>query len=71
MARMRRDEIEHLVRQALEGAGTMPSAAASHARAVVRVLLDGLKAVFNTAGPVLIYPSSGTGAWEAALSNTL
>ncbi len=34
-------------------------------------LLDGLKAVFKTAGPVLIYPSSGTGAWEAALCNTL
>ncbi|MCH9018741.1 MAG: aminotransferase class V-fold PLP-dependent enzyme [Proteobacteria bacterium] len=38
---------------------------------LVRALLDGLKAVFKTAGPVLIYPSSGTGAWEAALSNTL
>jgi len=27
--------------------------------------------VFNTAGPVAIYPSSGTGAWEASLVNTL
>ena len=34
-------------------------------------VLDGLKAVFKTAGPVVIYPSSGTGAWEAALVNTL
>ncbi len=72
MARMRRDEIEDLTRRALEGAGTVPRAAASLARArLVRALLDGLKAVFNTAGPVLIYPSSGTGAWEVALRNTL
>jgi alanine-glyoxylate transaminase/serine-glyoxylate transaminase/serine-pyruvate transaminase len=36
-----------------------------------RQVLDGLRAVFKTAGPVIIYPSSGTGAWEAALVNTL
>jgi alanine-glyoxylate transaminase/serine-glyoxylate transaminase/serine-pyruvate transaminase len=34
-------------------------------------LLDAIKPVFGTAGPVVIYPSSGTGAWEAALVNTL
>src|ERR1700730_15210232 len=34
-------------------------------------LLDALKPVFATTGPVVIYPSSGTGAWEAALVNTL
>lgn len=34
-------------------------------------VLEGLKDVFRTAGPVVIYPSSGTGAWEAALVNTL
>ena len=34
-------------------------------------LLDGLKSVFATEGPVVVYPSSGTGAWEAALVNTL
>jgi alanine-glyoxylate transaminase/serine-glyoxylate transaminase/serine-pyruvate transaminase len=34
-------------------------------------VLGRLKLVFQTAGPVLIYPSSGTGAWEAALVNTL
>ena len=27
--------------------------------------------MFQTSGPVIIYPSSGTGAWEAALVNTL
>jgi hypothetical protein len=27
--------------------------------------------IFQTAGPVVIYPASGTGAWEAALTNTL
>jgi alanine-glyoxylate transaminase/serine-glyoxylate transaminase/serine-pyruvate transaminase len=34
-------------------------------------LLERLKTVFRTAGPVVVYPSSGTGAWEAALVNTL
>ncbi|MFF3490231.1 pyridoxal-phosphate-dependent aminotransferase family protein [Streptomyces sp. NPDC002795] len=34
-------------------------------------LLDALKPVFGTAGPVVVYPASGTGAWEAALVNTL
>ena len=34
-------------------------------------ILDGLKEVFRTDGPVIIYPASGTGAWEAALVNTL
>ena len=28
-------------------------------------------AIFQTSGPVVIYPASGTGAWEAALANTL
>ncbi len=34
-------------------------------------VLEGLKSVFQTSGPVIIYPASGTGAWEAALVNTL
>ncbi len=34
-------------------------------------VLGGLKEVFKTAQPVVIYPASGTGAWEAALVNTL
>jgi len=34
-------------------------------------LLDKVRVVFKTAGPVVIYPASGTGAWEAALTNTL
>ncbi len=34
-------------------------------------ILDGLKDIFQTASPVIIYPASGTGAWEAALVNTL
>jgi alanine-glyoxylate transaminase/serine-glyoxylate transaminase/serine-pyruvate transaminase len=33
--------------------------------------LQGLKTVFKTTSEVLIYPASGTGAWEAALVNTL
>ncbi len=36
-----------------------------------RRVLDGIKTVFKTASPVVIYPSSGTGAWEAALTNVL
>jgi alanine-glyoxylate transaminase/serine-glyoxylate transaminase/serine-pyruvate transaminase len=34
-------------------------------------VLEGCKTVFKTSGPVIIYPSSGTGAWEAAIVNTL
>jgi alanine-glyoxylate transaminase/serine-glyoxylate transaminase/serine-pyruvate transaminase len=34
-------------------------------------VLEGLRHVFRTDGPVVVYPSSGTGAWEAALVNTL
>jgi alanine-glyoxylate transaminase/serine-glyoxylate transaminase/serine-pyruvate transaminase len=33
--------------------------------------LNGLKTIFKTDQNVIIYPSSGTGAWEAALVNTL
>ena len=34
-------------------------------------VLAGLQRIFQTSGPVIVYPSSGTGAWEAALVNTL
>ncbi len=34
-------------------------------------MLEKLRAVFQTARPVIVYPASGTGAWEAALVNTL
>jgi alanine-glyoxylate transaminase/serine-glyoxylate transaminase/serine-pyruvate transaminase len=34
-------------------------------------VLEGLKQIFKTSSTVVIYPSSGTGAWEAALVNTL
>lgn len=36
-----------------------------------REVLSGLKPIFKTRGTVVIYPASGTGAWEAALVNTL
>jgi alanine-glyoxylate transaminase/serine-glyoxylate transaminase/serine-pyruvate transaminase len=36
-----------------------------------KTVLAGMKTVFHTAGSVVIYPASGTGAWEAALVNTL
>jgi len=38
---------------------------------LAREIFEGLRQVFQTSGPVVIYPSSGTGAWEAALVNTL
>jgi len=38
---------------------------------LAREVIEGLRQVCKTAGPVVIYPSSGTGAWEAALVNTL
>jgi alanine-glyoxylate transaminase/serine-glyoxylate transaminase/serine-pyruvate transaminase len=34
-------------------------------------VLAGIKRIFRTSHPVVIFPSSGTGAWEAALVNTL
>jgi alanine-glyoxylate transaminase/serine-glyoxylate transaminase/serine-pyruvate transaminase len=34
-------------------------------------ILGNLQRIFKTSGPVVIYPASGTGAWEAALVNTL
>jgi alanine-glyoxylate transaminase/serine-glyoxylate transaminase/serine-pyruvate transaminase len=36
-----------------------------------KAVLDGMKKVFKTSSHVIIYPASGTGAWEAALVNTL
>jgi alanine-glyoxylate transaminase/serine-glyoxylate transaminase/serine-pyruvate transaminase len=34
-------------------------------------LLEGIKEIFKTRGPVIIFPTSGSGAWEASLVNTL
>jgi len=39
--------------------------------ALTKSVLSGMKRVFKTQGDVVIYPASGTGAWEAALVNTL
>jgi alanine-glyoxylate transaminase / serine-glyoxylate transaminase / serine-pyruvate transaminase len=36
-----------------------------------RQVLEGLQKIFQTKGAVVVYPSSGTGAWEASLVNTL
>ncbi len=38
---------------------------------MVRDVLDRLPLIFRTDSPIIIFPSSGTGAWEAALVNTL
>jgi alanine-glyoxylate transaminase/serine-glyoxylate transaminase/serine-pyruvate transaminase len=40
-------------------------------QALGKSVLGGIRKIFQTAGPVVIYPASGTGAWEAALVNTL
>jgi alanine-glyoxylate transaminase/serine-glyoxylate transaminase/serine-pyruvate transaminase len=39
--------------------------------ALGRAVLEGVKRVFQTSGPVVIFPASGSGAWEASLVNTL
>src|SRR5207253_10232273 len=40
--------------------------------ALVGACIDGLKRVFQTrTGHIVLYPGSGTGAWEAAIVNTL
>src|ERR1700730_9996854 len=38
---------------------------------LAKVVLEGSQKIFKTAGPVIIFPSSGTGAGEAAIVNTL
>jgi alanine-glyoxylate transaminase/serine-glyoxylate transaminase/serine-pyruvate transaminase len=38
---------------------------------MAKAVIAGMKKVFQTQGDVVIYPASGTGAWEAALVNTL
>lgn len=34
-------------------------------------VLQGIRSIFKTTGPVIIYPGSGSGGWEAAIVNTL
>jgi alanine-glyoxylate transaminase/serine-glyoxylate transaminase/serine-pyruvate transaminase len=34
-------------------------------------VLEGIRPIFGTSGPVIIYPGSGSGGWEAAIVNTL
>jgi alanine-glyoxylate transaminase/serine-glyoxylate transaminase/serine-pyruvate transaminase len=38
---------------------------------LAKEVIQGMKGIFRTTGPVVIYPASGTGAWEAAIVNTL
>src|SRR5437588_11543443 len=38
---------------------------------LARRCLDGIKTIFKTTNPVIIYTATGTGAWEASLVNTL
>jgi alanine-glyoxylate transaminase/serine-glyoxylate transaminase/serine-pyruvate transaminase len=38
---------------------------------MAREALDGLRRVFQTSAPVVVYPASGSGGWEAAFVNTL
>src|SRR2546429_400824 len=38
---------------------------------LAKTVFEGSRKIFRTSGPVLIFPSSGTGAWEAAIVNTL
>ena len=40
-------------------------------QAFAKRALDGIKTIFKTTNPVIIYTATGTGAWEAALVNTL
>src|SRR5258708_31728755 len=38
---------------------------------LAKAVFEGSQKIFKTGGPVIIFPSSGTGAWEAAIVNTL
>jgi alanine-glyoxylate transaminase/serine-glyoxylate transaminase/serine-pyruvate transaminase len=42
-----------------------------HFQKISEEVLLGSRRIFKTSGPVVIFPTSGTGAWEAALLNTL
>jgi len=55
----------------LRAMARLPSITVAGILPACREVLEGLKQVFKTTGSVVIYPSSGTGAWEAALVNTL
>ncbi len=62
--------VPHRIRQALDC--PMEDQRAPDLPAFTLPLLADLKRVFKTdSGQVFIYPSSGTGAWEAAMTNTL
>jgi alanine-glyoxylate transaminase/serine-glyoxylate transaminase/serine-pyruvate transaminase len=39
--------------------------------AIVKEALDGMRTVIQTRGAVAMYPASGSGAWEAAIVNTV
>jgi len=39
--------------------------------ALTREVLSGLQTVFGSSDPVVVFPASGSGAWEASLVNTL
>jgi alanine-glyoxylate transaminase/serine-glyoxylate transaminase/serine-pyruvate transaminase len=38
---------------------------------LAREIFEGLRDIFQTTNPVILYPASGSGAWEAAIVNTL
>lgn len=38
---------------------------------ITKRVLDRIRGIFKTTQPVIIFPGSGTGAWEAAIVNTL
>src|SRR3954464_6637271 len=38
---------------------------------LAKTALEGIKSIFKTTNPVIIYTATGTGAWEAALATTL
>jgi alanine-glyoxylate transaminase/serine-glyoxylate transaminase/serine-pyruvate transaminase len=40
-------------------------------KALTKTILDGFQSLFGVGDPVVMYPSSGTGAWVAALINCL
>src|SRR3990170_1836673 len=40
-------------------------------QSLAKRVLASIKTIFKTENPVIVFPSSGTGAWEAALVNTL
>src|SRR3977135_3483001 len=55
----------------IPGPSPVPDRGGRDVAKTAKKALEGIKTIFKTTNPVIIYTATGTGAWEAALANTL